>query len=249
MGSDMTTAGECHRAWRALPLGSLDDIIGSGMCLILAPHPDDESLGCGGLIAACVAAGRPPLVVVLTDGAASHPDSGAFPRDRLRALRAQEVRDAGRCLGLSPDRIVLLDEPDAAAPHSGPRFDAVVARLISLIDQEGSCTAILAPWRYDPHCDHEAASIVATAVAGATGIRHVAYPIWGWTLPEETPIDESSALGFRLDIGTSLAAKQAAIRAHRSQYGELITDDAKGFQLPPVLLSVFDTPFETFLLP
>ncbi len=69
------TAGDCHRAWRELPEGSLNDIIGGGTCLILAPHPDDESLGCGGLIAACVAAGRSPLVVILTDGAGSHPNS------------------------------------------------------------------------------------------------------------------------------------------------------------------------------
>ena len=74
------TAGDCHRAWRELPEGSLNDIIGGGTCLILAPHPDDESLGCGGLIAACVAAGRSPLVVILTDGAGSHPNSRRFRR-------------------------------------------------------------------------------------------------------------------------------------------------------------------------
>ena len=57
----MTTAAAFHRAWRQLPPGRLTDIVGDGTCLILAPHPDDESLGCGGLIAACIAAGRPPL--------------------------------------------------------------------------------------------------------------------------------------------------------------------------------------------
>ena len=87
----MTTAGNLHRAWRALPEGQLDDIIGSGTCLVLAPHPDDESLGCGGLIAACVAANRPPLVVVLTDGAGSHPGSVAYPPDRLRAARKRSL--------------------------------------------------------------------------------------------------------------------------------------------------------------
>jgi LmbE family N-acetylglucosaminyl deacetylase len=245
----MTTAGDCHIAWRVLPLGSLDDIIGSGTCLILAPHPDDESLGCGGLIATCVAAGRPPLVVVLTDGAGSHPKSSAFPPERLRAVRAREVRDAVACLGLSPDRVVFLGEPDTAAPHGGPDFDAVVGRLTVLVSLEGSRTAILAPWRHDPHCDHEAASLAAAAAAGVAGIKHVAYPVWGWTLSAETPIAEAPAQGFRLDIAACLAAKQAAIRAHQSQYGDLITDDATGFQLPAVLLSVFDVPFETFLLP
>src|ERR1700759_4483419 len=94
------TAKECHRRWRQLPCGDLDDIIGEGTCVILAPHPDDESLGCGGLIATCAAAGRPPLVVILTDGAGSHPHSRMFPPDRLRACRAREVRTAVGMLGL-----------------------------------------------------------------------------------------------------------------------------------------------------
>src|ERR1700712_2227887 len=138
----MTTANEFHQAWARYPIGSLDDIIGGGTCLILAPHPDDESLGCGGLIAACVAAGRMPLVAILTDGAGSHPNSRSFPPDRLRTVRAQEVRQAVGCLGLPPDRVVFLGEPDAAAPHDGPGFDAVVERLTALARPD--CTAILA---------------------------------------------------------------------------------------------------------
>src|ERR1700688_4259111 len=116
------TAGDCHRAWRELPEGTLNDIIGDGTCLILAPHPDDESLGCGGLIAACVAARRAPLVVILTDGAGSHPRSRAYPPARLRTLRANEATAAMAHLGLPPERLVLLEEPDGSAPHDGPRF-------------------------------------------------------------------------------------------------------------------------------
>src|ERR1700744_3098512 len=103
----MTTAGDFHRTWRALPIGGLDDVIGGGTCLVLAPHPDDESLGCGGLIAACVAAGRMPLVAILTDGVGSHPNSRTYPPDRLREVRTQEVRQAVGFLGLPPDRIVF----------------------------------------------------------------------------------------------------------------------------------------------
>src|ERR1700733_9497152 len=121
----MITAIEHHRVWRGLPLGSVGDIIGHGTALILAPHPDDESLGCGGLIATCAAAGRPPLVAILTDGAASHPNSRAFPPDRLRAQRALEARTAVVHLGLSPDRLVFLDQPDSAAPSQGPGFEAM----------------------------------------------------------------------------------------------------------------------------
>jgi LmbE family N-acetylglucosaminyl deacetylase len=246
---DVTAARDLHRSWRELPEGSLSDVIGDGTCLILAPHPDDESLGCGGLIATCVAAGRTPLVVILTDGTGSHPNSRAFPPDRLRATRAQELRDAVKQLGLSADRTVFLNEPDTAAPHGGPRYDAVVTRLARLINGQVDCTAILAPWRHDPHCDHEAASLAAAAAARIIGVRHVAYPVWGWTLPPEAPVPAAVTAGCRLDISAFLPAKRRAIQAHQSQYGRLITDDPAGFRIPAGLLAVFDDPFETFLTP
>ena len=243
----MSSAREFHAAWRGLPVGSPGEITGGGTCLVLAPHPDDESLGCGGLIAACAAAGRPPLVAILTDGAGSHKQSRAFPPERLRAVRAQEARQAVAALGLAGDRVVFLEQPDTAAPHDGPAFDAVVARLLALVQGEAACTAILAPWRHDPHCDHEAASLVAAVVAEKAGIRHVAYPVWGWTLSDDTAIPGDPGPGWRLDIEAFLPAKQDAIRAHRSQFGGLIADDPTGFRLPAALLACFDSPWETFL--
>jgi LmbE family N-acetylglucosaminyl deacetylase len=86
-------------------------------------------------------------------------------------------------------------------------------------------------------------------VAATAQVKHAAYPVWGWTLPAETPIPATPALGFRLNVSAFLSAKRAAIQAHRSQYGDLITDDPTGFRLPPDLLSVFDTGFETFISP
>ncbi len=177
----MITAGELHERWRALPVGSLDDVIGAGTCLILAPHPDDESLGCGGLIAACCAAARPPLVVILTDGSQSHPQSKLYPPPKLAALREAEATEAVGILGLPAERLMFLREPDTAAPHSGPAFDVIVRRLVAWLHSFG-CSAIAAPWRHDPHGDHEAAARIACEAATITGISHVAYPIWGWTL-------------------------------------------------------------------
>ena len=242
----MTPAGAIQAAWRSLPLGSLDDIIGRGSCLILAPHADDESLGCGGLIAACCAAGRKPLVAFLTDGTGSHPHSRAYPPERLREVRMREAQQALACLGLSPDRAVFLEQRDTAAPHSGPAFDAVVGKLLALV---GGASARLAPWRHDPHCDHEAASLVAASVASVAGIRHVAYPVWGWTLPPDEPVAASQPQGWRFDVTPYLPMKRRAIQAHQSQYSGLITDDPTGFRLPPALLSVFDVPCETFIKP
>ena len=107
-GSNAVKASDLHARWRALPTGTLDEVLTAKPCLVLAPHPDDESLGCGGLIAACCAAGRPPVVVSLTDGSASHLTSHAYPPHRLAAIRAQEVKESVGHLGLRVERLIFL---------------------------------------------------------------------------------------------------------------------------------------------
>ena len=76
------------------PLRPGDSVRTLGRTVVLAPHPDDESLGCGGLLARLAAHGVPARVVVVTDGAQSHPGSAAYPPERLRALREAEARAA-----------------------------------------------------------------------------------------------------------------------------------------------------------
>ena len=239
----MTTAGALFAAADRWPVAELDAITG-GCALVLAPHPDDESLGCGGMIARCCAEAQPPLVVVLTDGVGSHPRSRTHPPDRLRSVREAETLAAVACLGLAPERVVFLRQPDTAAPTAGPAFDAAVAALTELARRHG-CRALLASWRHDPHCDHEAASLLAAAAARALGIPHRAFPVWGRTLPPETPVDD--AAGLRLDVAAWQDAKRQAVRCHRSQWAGIITDDPGAFQMQPAFMALFDTPYDLFL--
>ncbi|MCQ8239714.1 PIG-L deacetylase family protein [Rhizosaccharibacter radicis] len=240
------TAAGARRLLETLPLRPLDALM-PGRVLILAPHPDDESLGCGGLIAALCKAGRPPIVVVATDGGASHAPTREWPRERLCRQRRAEVGRATALLGLPADRLLFLDLPDTAAPVQGPLFDAAAARVATLMTDSG-CDTLLATWRHDPHCDHLATWHLAEAVASATGVRLLAYPIWGWLLPSEAVLEGTTGLtGARLDVSGWLPRKRLAIAAHESQYGALLHDDPDGFQLPSALLSVFERPFECFL--
>ena len=85
----------------ALPAARLSDVLGEGGAVIVAPHPDDESLGCGALILEAVAARRPVRIVFLSDGAKSHPNSeksfcGA-PSRASRERSAGRRRYARRC--------------------------------------------------------------------------------------------------------------------------------------------------------
>ncbi|GBR09342.1 PIG-L deacetylase family protein [Acetobacter oeni] len=240
-------AGEIQTAFRTLPVGTPDDIA-PGTALILVPHADDESLGCGGLIATLCAAGRPPVIVILTDGTGSHPNSLTWPASRLRAQREQEARNATACLGLPDHHLVFLRLHDTQAPHDGPDFDHAVHHLTKLARTTNS-TTLLAPWRHDPHCDHESAWKMAVTISNTLNIALFAYPVWGWLIPPETNIDEPPPKGFRLDITPFQTIKTRAIHLHESQYGNLITDDPQAFRLPETLLSIFDAPYEVFLHP
>ena len=242
----MISAAQAFEAMTALPVVPLHTVTGGKPVLILAPHADDESLGCGGLIAAASAAGHAPFVLILTDGTGSHPNSRAYPPLRLKELREQEALNAVGILGLPPGRLGFLGLRDTAAPMEGDRFDDAVAAILSFAERTGTAS-ILSPWQHDPHCDHLAPHLMASAAIARCRLRHLAYPIWGWTLPLDTRLPGPASRGMRLDITDHLAAKRLAIAAHASQYGGLIQDDPDGFQLPPSLLNIFNRPYETFL--
>ena len=96
----MTNALDVLQAMRALPVADLEALTGDGPLLVLAPHPDDESLGCGGIIAEARARGHAVYVTVVTDGTASHPGSRTHTAARLQAVREKEVQAAVAELGV-----------------------------------------------------------------------------------------------------------------------------------------------------
>ena len=122
-------AGDWLRAAEKLPeTADPRAVLGDGPALVLAPHPDDESLGCGGLIAAAAAAGLPLRVVVVSDGTGSHP---AVPPARLKALREAETRAAIAALGLPPKALGFLGLADQGVPAEGAGRDAAVAAILA----------------------------------------------------------------------------------------------------------------------
>jgi LmbE family N-acetylglucosaminyl deacetylase len=224
-----------------------DALFALGAVLVLAPHPDDESLGCGGAIAAAREAGRAVHVLILTDGTGSHPSSRTFPPDRLRALRQSEARCAVVELGLPATQVAFIDAKDGALPRYG-RARRVLARRVAAHAMALGVGTILTTWKHDPHGDHVAAAGIGRDAARQCGARLLYYPVWGWTLPEKHRLPVGRARGWRLDIAAQLAAKRRAIACHRSQLTAMIDDDPGGFRLAPQFLSLFDRPFEIFLL-
>ena len=87
--------------------------------LVVAPHPDDETLGCGGLVSLLAQNGSVFYIVFVTDGSASHRNSTAWPTARLAAQREQEARNALVCLGIANAPRLFLRLPDANMPAPG----------------------------------------------------------------------------------------------------------------------------------
>src|SRR5665213_2934225 len=242
----MKRAADIMADFHRLPIADLDTITNGRKVTILAPHADDESLGCGGLIAELTARSQPPVVVIVTDGTGSHPSSVAYPAPRLRELREQEALAAVSILGVPGDHLNFLRVRDTATPTCGPEFYSIVHRVEHLMCRYSS-DILCAPWLYDPHGDHEATQIIARAAATRTGAMLLSYPVWGWLLEDDIQLPDAPIVGWRLNIEKHLELKRRAICAHASQYTNLIDDDPNGFRLPADLLSVFASPYEIFL--
>lgn len=234
------------------PLLPPESVAKLGTVVVLAPHPDDESLGCGGLLALLAERKLPAYVIVMTDGSRSHPASASHPASRLAAVREMETRNALQALRMPEEAAKFLRFGDCALPCEGqPSFLAAVARVREAIERLGADT-LFVPWRRDPHCDHEATwSLARAAVANLLPKpRWVECPVWAWTRSTE-PVapGRAEAVAWRLDISAVTIRKQQAIAEHRSQLGAVIHDDPSGFVLEPAMLANFRHPWELFLDP
>lgn len=114
------------RAWPLFMLGVLAACAGPSVdLLVVAPHPDDESIGCGGILAEAWAGGRRALVVIVTNGdgntesaaaLAGRPPERLGPDDYLAVARLRQTQSmaAVEALGGRPEDVVFLGYPDTA---------------------------------------------------------------------------------------------------------------------------------------
>ncbi|MEG2805447.1 PIG-L family deacetylase, partial [Stenotrophomonas sp.] len=142
--------------------------------VVVSPHPDDEVLGCGGLMQAAAASDIAVHVVSVTDGEACYPDQPLWPAARLRAARRHELANAMRTLGLDATHVTPLGLPDGSVA----RHEAELAAHLATQLRPGDL--LLAPWVGDAHPDHEATGRAARAAARGCDVRAMEYPVWAW---------------------------------------------------------------------
>ncbi|HTJ62924.1 MAG TPA: PIG-L family deacetylase [Alphaproteobacteria bacterium] len=235
----------------SLPFVPLERIVGDGWLLVIAPHPDDETLGCGGLIAQARSEDREVRVIVLSDGTGSHPRSREYPPDRLCAVRQQESIAALGTLGVDRPNIYFFDVKDGAVPTSGGEVTAIARQILSIIrsmsDRPDGPGTIAVTWRDDPHPDHRAAYAIAHQVhLWVPSLKLIEYPIWGAYASGDTGFG-ADVSGYRLDIAGQAALKHRAILLYRSQVTGMIDDDPAAHALPERFLERFRRPYEVFL--
>lgn len=192
-----------------MPWMSVPELLQGRPLVVIAPHPDDETLGCGALVFDAVAAGVATSVICVTDGSRSHPGSASHPPARLAGLRRREMEAATSTLGAT---LHWLGHPDCAVDET--------ADIGPLIPQGA---LVLASWEGDPHCDHESVARMAKA-ALRPDLALAFYPVWG-------RFGDPQAEGARRLRASpeARAAKARALACHASQMTRLIADDPSGF--------------------
>ncbi|HAV03224.1 MAG TPA: PIG-L family deacetylase [Chryseobacterium sp.] len=217
-----------------------------GHTLIVAPHADDESLGCGGLIALLSKYRQPVHLLLVSDGTLSHPNSKEYPAEKLRDLREYEFKKAAAILGVTGDQLIFTRYKDRSVPHEdSPGFQKAVDNIDGILSQLRPAS-IFVPWRRDPHPDHRATWQIFNK-ANRGGARLYEYPIWLQQLGDEPDLPTNEEVDvLKIDISPVLEIKQKAIAAHQSQLTDLISDDPAGFRLSPDMLDQFNVPYEMF---
>jgi len=220
-----------------------------GVSVVVAPHPDDETLGCGGTVALLRNLNIPVHFIFVSDGTMSHPNSLKFPEEKLRRIREDEAEKAVLTLGGDKNNISFLRIKDTRVPYrSDAGFEKAVQQMVQIIGTAQPQT-VFVPWQKDPHRDHQATWEIMSEVCRRLDNkpRILEYPIWFWELGQAEDLDWIVKMKrVAVDITTSLNIKNEALRAHVSQVTGMIDDDPDGFMLSAEVMAHFNIPTEVF---
>lgn len=177
--------------------------------LVLAPHPDDESIGCGGVVCLHAEAGDRVVAVFLTSG---EKGLATLTQEEAWRIREGEAREAARILGIS--KLYFLHGTDGGLAGE---VEEVAVALRPILESEKPELVYL-PHIREWHPDHQAATaILERALEGLhLPVQLRGYEIW-------TPLSEFQHLE---NIDAVMSRKLEAIRAHHSQLHELAYADA-----------------------
>jgi LmbE family N-acetylglucosaminyl deacetylase len=190
------------------------------IALVIAPHQDDETLGCGGLLVQKRLAGAPVRIAYITDGSASHPGHPTLTPATLAALRQGEARRAMHLLGVEENALFFLGVGDGTLAQLDPPAATVVAGKIAGLLRQVRPDEIFLPMRDDGSSEHEAAFVLVQRALDLAGMRPrlLEFPVWSAWNPLRLfrPLGMSHTI-WRVDYRAHEALKRQAIDAYVSQ--------------------------------
>ena len=221
----------------------------AGPVLALVPHADDEVLGFGGLYRALVQRGEGVDLVLVTDGAGSHPNASGHTAEQRRDVREAELLAAVEALGGDTSRVLFWRKPDTQLPHLSNTEEKACVELVRRTLERGGYRTVLTPWRRDPHGDHRAITswVLAALRTSAAPPRLLEYCVWLGHQGGVGDFPDADTGGLaKVEVTAHVEAKRAALRAHQSQLGAVF-DDPDGFTIPASLAATVDHPFEYYV--
>lgn len=230
------------RQWPALTAFPELDLTGCRRVVVIAPHPDDEVLGIGGLVRALADSGAGVELLGVTDGEASHPHSVTLPPAELAARRRAESAAALSALRLDNVTVTRLGFGDGQVCAAEPDLTSVLARYLAGHDSSTWC---LSTWDGDGHPDHEAVGRAARSACRSRGVRLLEYPVWTWhwAHPGDVRVPWHRARRISLDPRIT-AAKRAAVGCFATQVLPLSPDPADAAILTDAMLARLTRDFE-----
>jgi LmbE family N-acetylglucosaminyl deacetylase len=170
--------------------------------MVIAPHPDDETIGCGGTLHKHHLAGDRVTAVFMTDGSKGDALAGGISREALIELREREAQAAAAVLGI--DECVFLRNPDTSLQCSAHTVGQL-SRLLKSLQPD----IVYAPSPLETHHDHRAACVIAAHALGeySRPVQVYLYEIW-------TPVTANCVVPIDIEH------KAAAVRCYRSQMDE-----------------------------
>lgn len=170
--------------------------------MVIAPHPDDETIGCGGTLRKHHLAGDRITAIFMTDGSKGGALAGGICGEALIALREREARAAAGVLGI--DECVFLRNPDMSLQCSAHTVGQLRQLLKSLEPD-----IVYAPSPLETHRDHREACIIA-----AHALDEYSHPVQVYLYEIWTPITANCVVPIDIEH------KAAAVRCYRSQMDE-----------------------------
>ncbi|OKH52290.1 GlcNAc-PI de-N-acetylase [Calothrix sp. HK-06] len=194
-------------------------VVSQKPAMVFSPHQDDETLGCGGLIALKRLQGVPVEIVFLTDGRYGRPNW--ISEETITDIRYSEAVNALDILGVGSSQAYFLNHLDGSLQNlSNEQRQEIVDKLVQHL-QSFMPEEVYVPHRKDGHPDHEAThSLVTEAIAKSQlKVELQEYPIWMlWQNPLSSNLkQEDFTHVYRLPIANVNERKTKAIQNYRSQ--------------------------------